>query len=189
MKKMILLLAVIFAYSCSQENETLEELNTGAVDFSEMKLNLDFRISNKIFEYDDEEDWNSKLEQFTRNLQLESSEIIQEYAQVQNVVTLLEFKAGTAYLVGYAYVDDKGNIVESFSSFNKDEPLEETLGGAPCPHGYERIGRCSNFGNVHRCVSEHLAEFLSDNLDSTGDCANVQISVGTLSTTVCGQTC
>ena len=92
-------------------------------------------------------------------------------------------------MVGYAYLDDKGKVIEDFGSLQKDEPLEEILDGAPCPHGYERLARCNNFGNVQRCVGNVLAEFLSDNLDSTGDCANIQINVGTLNTTICGQTC
>jgi hypothetical protein len=189
MKKTILLLAVALFFSCSQETTSQEDLFQENVDFSQLKVTLENPISNTLFQYKNKKELQERLSVVSESILQESKELLQEHKEVQRIVSQFSFKDGKATLVGYRYVDKDGKVIKSFSTTQRQsDPVEDFLNGA-CPDGYIRVGRCSNVGDTQKCIGKHLSAYLSDALNSVGDCANVQISVGLLNTTVCGQTC
>ena len=191
MKKTILLLMLAFAVSCTEDTQNQEVLDSQNFHFNSLKNSLDFQISKVAFEYSNTSDLETKVALFSKQLVQESLELVREKeSKIGYVTTYLSFDNKAASIEGFAYYDKQGKLLESsFADQRNSDPLEELLDGASCPSGYTRLGRCSNFGNTQACVGEYLADYLSENLDSVGDCANVQISVGTLNTTVCGKTC
>lgn len=190
MKKAILCLMLLLIFSCTQETENQEDLNLETVSFSNMKLNLDLQISNQLFDFKDSKDLKDKLNDFTNDLSTESLDLIDDMEKVKNVVTLISIKEGVVYLDGYAYLDENNKVLQSFYSETRNsDPLEEMLDGAPCPEGYETLGRCNNFVNTQTCVSQHVTDYLTESLNGIGDCANVQINIGVLNTSICGRTC
>ena len=190
MKKTILLLAIALFFSCSQETTLQDDLVQERIDFSQLKVTLENPISNVVFQYRDKQQLKEQLSSFVENITQESRELLKENEKIKNVVSLIRFQKGQAILVSFAYLDEEGKVIKSVAKAQRDsDPLDEILDGAPCPDGYERIGRCSNIGNTQECIGNHLNDFLSENLSSVGDCAGVQINVGILNTTICGQTC
>lgn len=198
MKKVCLSLVVsLFIFACSEnklnDDFKIENIN---VDVSKMALN-----NSIISSYSDKNDFN---EAFCKKINLMHAEILNEIKNSKefDVVNLkLKAEQGRFIIEQIIFIDTKSNqvvklieLVDSALIEVKKDQLstrngESSLFGR-CPQGWSTVGSCSNFGgNTQACVGNHVSAYLSAQISSVGDCARVQVSVGTLTTTVCGQSC
>lgn len=124
--------------------------------------------------------------------------ILKTRKEISDIILDISFKNGKAIVTRTTYLNKKQRkIIEAYlldeaSGTYKQQNMpwyEEVLDGAACPAGFKQLAACSNMGNPTTCVSNAISTFLTSNINSIGDCATIQVQVGTLNTRVCGKTC
>ena len=92
---------------------------------------------------------------------------------------------------GTVNIKARKNIqLEAMEDINLIAHENITFEAGNCPNGYSSLGTCGNFNqNQSDCLGSLTQTYFSDNLSAIGDCAEVRLIVGTLSTRACGRTC
>ena len=200
MKKLFLPFLSIFILIIISCEKQVEETNN--LDLSKMQINLEeSRLGQTIVlaYYSDISDLQKKVGEITTSLIEDSNEILNNNNEITDVITNIKFSNGKAIISEVFYVNlDTKEIIEGYvlneetSTYQKVDPnlggFDDFISGS-CPSGYSQIGSCSNLNNPQTCVGNSIQTFLTTNINSIGDCANVQVSVGALNTKVCGKVC
>lgn len=186
--KVLILLSIIILNSCNlQSNEELAEpIN---LDFTNLKI--DVEITNTLFTLEEiklQEKVNNKVAKLLKV----AKETLLENKSVTNVIYSLNVENGNVRIENILLVNTNTEKVIKQQKYNSKAipDLDELFNGGRCPSGYTQLASCSNLGDgTEDCIGGALTEYLSKNLTSVGDCTNINVSVGVLSTRVCGETC
>lgn len=202
MFKKIKLLAVLFLIisftACSNE-----EKSTDKIDLTGMDIKISSRLGDDpfLFEYADLAELENKAKETAASLIEESLETINE-GFFTNVIITFSYKNGKALISEFYLLNTRDDYIEG--KIADDEAtqtfyapssaalllvLDNYVNGSNCPQGYTMVNSCSNTGNTKGCVGGAVESYLSSNISSVGDCANIQFKVGLLNTRVCGKTC
>lgn len=193
----ILVFGVFIFTGCSESDVTEESVIKKENGFESLRLS--FLNPIVVFEYASVEDIDKKLDEALPMLLDDLNEEIRE-KKYSDVIAGLKFYNGRVIVSELVYFRDGDLVLEDSRYFNEEVgeyvPLSNgmeftynEIANGNCPEGYTRIGRCSNIGNTEGCLGGLISGYLTKNLKSIGDCANVQVSVGVVNTTVCGKTC
>jgi hypothetical protein len=196
MKKLFLtLIAISLTISCEKQDDA-----EAKVDFKNMKIDLkNSKSGNEVvlFSYQNSQDIGVKLPNSIESTIVDAREIIKTNSEITNVITNISMTNGKAVITGIFYVNEKtkkiieGYVLNSASNtYSRGEAgWPEIFDGASCPDGFLQLGKCNNFDSPKTGVASLIANFFGSNLNGVGDCANVQVNVGAISTRVCGKTC
>lgn len=194
----MLVFGVFVFTGCSESDVTEESVIKKENGFESLRLS--FLNPIVVFEYASVEDIDKKLDEALPILLEDLKEEINK-KNYSDVIAGLKFHNGRVIVSELVYFRDGNLVLEDSRYFNEEVgeyvPLSngmefiynEIANGAACPHGYTNLGKCSNIGNTEECLGGLISGYLTKSLTSVGDCANVQVSVGLLNTTVCGKTC
>lgn len=193
----MLVFGVFVFTGCSESDVTEESVIKKENGFESLRLS--FLNPIVVFEYASVEDIDKKLDEALPMLLDDLNEEIRE-KKYSDVIAGLKFYNGRVIVSELVYFRDGDLVLEDSRYFNEEVgeyvPLSNgmeftynEIANGNCPEGYTRIGRCSNIGNTEGCLGGLISGYLTKNLKSIGDCANVQVSVGVVNTTVCGKTC
>src|SRR5690554_126941 len=194
----ILVFGVFIFTGCSESRITEESVIKKENGFESLRLS--FLNPIVVFEYASIKDIHNKLDNAIPILLEDLKEEINA-KNYSDVIAGLKFHNGRVIVSELVYFRDGNLVLEDSRYFNEEVgeyvPLSngmefiynEIANSAACPHGYTNLGKCSNIGNTEECLGGLISGYLTKSLTSVGDCANVQVSVGLLNTTVCGKTC
>lgn len=200
-KKLLFAFLVLFALSaCEKKTE-----NERKIDLSNIKIDLkDSKLGGELvlFKYDNTSELFNQLTKSISVLNNDSKEILDKNSEVTNVVTNISFINGKATISKILYInEDQKKIIEGYEyesttkTYNRLPTDEESLNinwndaifGSYSPSGYSEVASCGNGNNPKECVTKAVSSYLSTNISGVGDCANVQVNVGIMSTRVCGK--
>lgn len=193
----MLVFGVFVFTGCSESDVTEESVIKKENGFESLRLS--FLNPIVVFEYASVEDIDKKLDEALPMLLDDLNEEIRE-KKYSDVIAGLKFYNGRVIVSELVYFRDGDLVLEDSRYFDEKAgeyvPLSNgmeftynEIANGNCPEGYTRIGRCSNIGSTEGCLGGLISGYLTKNLKSIGDCANVQVSVGVVNTTVCGKTC
>ena len=196
--KNLAFIILIFNFSsCSQEEVISQEQDS--LDFSKIKIDLsksDLGNEIKVFDYKDKKELISKIKSSINLIIKDSRELIKNDSEVSDVFINISFKDGKATISEITEIDTKNNIIRKSLKYDDSKNSYVAQRGGPfiadlasCPDGYSQIDSCSNVSGTEECVGRAVQSYLSENISGIGDCANVQVQVGTFTTKVCGKTC
>jgi len=197
LKSLTLIALLLSVNSCSEESTNNEELDT--VSFGDFDIDLSkssFGNAIKVFDYTDKKDLGNKLDKAMYQIITESNDLI-KHSETTDVILnivfsdgiaiiskIIEFNSNTNKIISANYFDRKTN------AYAKSVPGDlSNLDLARCPNGYTQLASCGNLSNPQQCVSNAVSSYLTAEISSIGDCANVQVQVGTFTTRVCGKSC
>uniref|UniRef100_UPI00404B8F23 hypothetical protein n=1 Tax=Gelidibacter sp. TaxID=2018083 RepID=UPI00404B8F23 len=192
------LIILIFSInSCSQE-ETIKQ-DQVSLDFNDLKINLSnssFNNQIKVFDFKDKSEMIAKINPSFNQIIEDSRELIKNNSEVTDVIITISFKDGKALISEIIELDIKNNIIRQSAKYDNSKKSYIANRGGPfnpnfanCPSGYTELASCSNINNPSECAGNAAQAYFSENVSGIGDCANVQIQVGTFTTKVCGKTC
>ncbi|WP_179375292.1 hypothetical protein [Winogradskyella wichelsiae] len=196
-KNLALIVLIFNLNSCSQEEVISKEKDL--FNFSKIKIDLsksDLGNEIKVFDYKDKKELISKIESSFGLIIKDSRELIKNDSEVSDVFINVSFKDGKATISEITEIDTKNDIIrQSFKYDDSKNSYDAKRGGpyiadlASCPNEYSQVDSCSNVSGPEECVGGAVQSYLSNNISGIGDCANIQVQVGTFTTKVCGKTC
>ena len=189
MKKVkILLLLVILIVACNpkSEEDIIIEPNLNLKN-----LKIDFKISNVLFDFDQDNLKNKTIEKINK-LTSQSKLLLKENPNATNVVYNLTVKNNKVYIDNVSLINVKNKklikLVKYHSKINPD--LDILFNVSKYPKGFSQVGTCSNVSReTQECAGGFVAGYFSENIIGVRDCATVQVNVGVFTTRVYGQTC
>lgn len=133
----------------------------------------------------------------------DAQDIIAQDTRVTDAFINIKFSSGKAYLSEIVFYDSnkdeiiRGNILNFdnmtyYPITNSTFPILWSGLVGNCPTGYSSVGTCNTLEGAEAlkaCVTSKVAAYMSASLSDIGDCANVQVSIGTFTTRVCGKKC
>lgn len=196
-KNLALIVLILNFNSCSQEEVSSQKQDS--LDFSKIKIDLNkSSLGNeiKVFNYKDKAELITKINSSFNLIINDSRELIKNDSEVTDIIINISFKDGKAIISEITELDVKNKTIRKSVKYdntknsyvaNRNLPYIADL--ASCPDGYTLVDSCSNVSGTKECVGSAVQSYLSDNISGIGDCANVQVQVGTFTTKVCGKTC
>ena len=196
-KKLLLTCALIIGLliiSCTEDETT-----NGSPELSNLNLNLEDSNLGKelvLLQYNSVSDiqfnLEKKIELVLNNIR---TEITESKGSITDIHIQLNINTGKITIAEFSKFNTGDNsIVEQVvydqqsNSYNR-LPTGILPDFAKCPDGFTLIDSCSNVGNTSECVAQAISGFLTEAVSTIGDCAQVQIEVGTFTTKVCGKNC
>ncbi|OUR91585.1 hypothetical protein A9Q87_09765 [Flavobacteriales bacterium 34_180_T64] len=193
MRKLILKISIctfliIGNMSCSQEEVTQNPplLENFTLDLSKSKLGTPLIL----FKYENKDQLINNINQSFIQIMKDAQDMIIKSNEISEVVTELQFSNNIAAIIRVTYFDEnKNGITYKLNANTNKYERSPSSHLAKCPDGYSLLASCSNFDGTKECVASAVGQFLTENISGVGNCANIQVSVGTFSTKVCGKTC
>lgn len=198
MRKLLVLLTISLAttlVSCSQEDkdvnsnpskESNEEINMTSKSFTPFTTD-----TIVLFEAANIAELNAHVDGTLKEFDEELEAIRVEFPNVDLVTYNLTFKNNKAIITDLYFLDtDAEVVVDVFENGTNSVPsgfwegVAEVLLGK-CPNGWTSKGSYSSEEGLANATKQILAP----NLDSTGDCVQLQYSRGLLSVQLCYKTC
>ncbi len=192
-----LLLFSISLISCEKEETKTsnEKIIDGiTVDLTASKLGDNVSLMS----YSNVQELHDKLPEVISNLLEDIKSEMSGDTLISDTFVNLKFENGKAIISEIVFFDNVSKSVISGFILNYNTMKYESISASTqswislaggCPSGYSSLGTCSNFSSPKECITKKLSNFLAVNISGVGDCENVQVSVGSLATTVCGKTC
>lgn len=198
--KIVFMALILFSVSfISCEKEETKSANEKIID----GINIDLTASKlgdnfSLMSYSNVQELQDKLPEVISNLLEDIESEMNGDTRISDTFVNLKFENGKAIISEIVFFDNDSKSVISGFILNYDTMEYESISVSTqdwvglvgsCPSGYSSLGVCSNFSSPKECITKKLSDFLAANISGVGDCANVQVSVGSLATTVCGKTC
>ncbi|AXG71786.1 hypothetical protein KORDIASMS9_04044 [Kordia sp. SMS9] len=196
-KSFALIILMVSIYACSEESTNTQDQTD--IDFSNIEIDLSkssFGKAINVFKYTDKEELLGKIDAAMHHIITDSNDLIKNsettdllldinFSDGKAVILgIIEFNSDTKKILSAHYFDQKTN------TYAKSVPGDlENIDLARCLQGYTQLASCGNLSNPQQCVSNAVASYLSAEISNIGDCANVQVQVGTFTTKVCGKNC
>ncbi|GEM_PF-2635628 len=189
----------VFLFSCKKQEKPSDELKISSIQVDLSKSNLGGEIV--LLKYSPDSKATDIKEALAKAIQItldDANEILNNRKEISDIIMDIQFKNGKAVVTKTVYLNRKAKkIIEAYdlntatNTYQKNALpwYEEILHGAACPSGFTQVSSCSNMGNTQSCVTNAVSTYFTNNINSIGDCAVVQVQVGTLSTRVCGKKC
>lgn len=192
---MMLIFSVCFI-SCEKDetkNPNEKIIDGVNIDLTSSKLGDTFALMT----YSSLEELEDKLPELVSSILDDVENEKAQDSRISDAFINLKIYDGKVFLNEVIFYDGTNKLIVSGFVLNYDTMEYETAGRhdigslllGSCPDGYTSLGNCSNFSNPKACVSNKISTFMSANISGLGDCAAVQVSVGSLATTVCGKIC
>lgn len=197
-KNLALFILIFNLSSCSQEEISSQKQDS--LDFSEIKIDLKKSFLGKeikVIDYKDKTELITKINSSFNQIIVDSRELIKDKSEVSDIILNINFSDGKAIITNIVEYNIKTKEIINAHYLNPESntylrypPNDiDNLDYASCPDGYTQVDSCSNVSGTEECVGSAVQSYLSDNVSGIGDCANIQVQVGTFSTKVCGRTC
>jgi hypothetical protein len=189
---LILSLVALNTSSCLSQDVNLDFSKINKEGFTNLKAPL------VLAEFNSVEELYRKAPEAVNLLVNESIQYNKENSKVSSVVTQLSIVKNQVIISKIYFLNEEAKqLVQGFyfdANSNSYLPIQtndwsDALFGASCPSGMSEIKSCGNFGGTSDCVGGAIRDFLTKAIKSVGDCANVQVHVGALSTRICGGGC
>ena len=199
MKNTISFIALLFfsisLISC--ENEETKTSNEKIIDEITVDLTASKLGDNvSLMTYSSLQELEDKIPELVSSILDDVEDEKNQDSRISDAFINLKFVDGKVFLSEIVFYDNINDLFISGLVLDFDTMLYQTINRFPphlvvggCPSGYTSLGSCSNFSNPKACVANKISTFMSANISGMGDCANVQVSVGALATTVCGSLC
>ena len=199
MKNTISFIALLFfsisLISC--ENEETKTSNEKIIDEITVDLTASKLGDNvSLMTYSSLQELEDKIPELVSSILDDIEDEKNQDSRTSDAFINLKFVDGKVFLSEIVFYDKINDLFISGLVLDFDTMLYQTINRIPphllvggCPSGYTSLGTCSNFSNPKACVSNIISTFMSANISGLGDCAAVQISVGSLAATVCGKIC
>jgi hypothetical protein len=191
------ILSITFFISCNNQDGDMINQEKNIFKGINIKLPDSFLNKIKLFDYSNNIE-ESKISKSIGYIIDDSKELIKSDPNVTNITFNIRISDGEAIVSEIFMLN--GNKIYKKYQFNKNTDKYQNVTSnkaqnspdgpeISCPEGYTSLGKCSNLGDVRECISKKISVYMATHLSSIGDCANIQVSIGTFSTKVCGKTC
>ncbi|MFL9844914.1 hypothetical protein [Flavobacterium rhizosphaerae] len=160
------------------------------------------RVGDKsvIFNYSTLNELRDSCSIFTKRLVDDLRIDMQSISGCTRAIAQFESYNGKVQIKKFSFINENAGVILQSYTYNSSTNGYDTVYNqtAPnsdlgeCPTGWSTLAVCPNFlsaTDFASCMGDAQQSFYNTNLNAVGDCAQIQVSIGTTALTMCGRTC
>lgn len=198
MKKIIVsFLTFTLLLSCESHDNSNAKVDLSGLDIDLKGSKMGGKV--ELFSYENTEELLGNIDKSVNSVIEDSEEILKNNSEITNVLVDISFTNGEAVLTKILYVNQNTKkLIEGYefdvntNSYAKFSPvlnMTDILDGTKSSDDFSQIVLNSNLNNPQTEISKAIQAFLSANIISSKDCANVHLNVGVINISISGKNC